>query len=178
MLSLNLPEGALSELLHADDLVLISETIEGLRNNFLDWKEDNESKGLKVNLGKTKVMVNGDITTDGMSKSKVDPCGFCSLRENTNSAICLQCGKWIHSRYAGVKRITPKFKKHFACKKCEGNVGEAVEQEEKLCDEVETVMEFAYLGDRVNAGGGCEVAVTARIRCGWVKTMECGELLY
>ena len=48
-------EGALSELLYADDLVLMSETIEGLRNKFLKWKEAFESKGLKVNLGKTKV---------------------------------------------------------------------------------------------------------------------------
>ena len=41
---------------------------------------------------------------------------------------------------------------------------EAVEQEEKLCDEVETVREFTYLGDRVSAGEGCEAAVTARTR--------------
>ena len=32
-----------------------------------------------------------------------------------------------------------------------------MEQEETLYDEVETVMEFTYLGDRVNADGGCEV---------------------
>ena len=31
-------EGALSELLYADDLVLMSETIEGLRNKFIKWK--------------------------------------------------------------------------------------------------------------------------------------------
>ena len=48
-------EGALSELLYADDLVLMSETIEGLRNKFLKWKEAFESKCFKVNLGKTKV---------------------------------------------------------------------------------------------------------------------------
>ena len=40
----------LSELLYADDLVLMSETIEGLRNKFLKWKEAFESKGMKVNL--------------------------------------------------------------------------------------------------------------------------------
>ena len=34
------------------------------------------------------------------------------------------------------------------------------------------------IGDRVGAGGGCEAAVTARMRCGWVKFMESGELLY
>ena len=37
-----------------------------------------------------------------------------------------------------------------------------MEQEEKLCDVVETVREFTYLGDRVSAGGGCEATVTAR----------------
>ena len=46
------------------------------------------------------------------------------------------------------------------------------------CDEVETVQEFTYLGDRVNAGGGYEAAVTARTRCGWAKLTECSELLY
>ena len=38
--------------------------------------------------------------------------------------------------------------------------------------------EYAYLCDRVNAGGGFADAVTARTRCGWVKSRECGELLY
>ena len=32
-----------------------------------------------------------------------------------------------------------QYSRHFTCRKCEGNIGEAVEQEEKLCDEVETV---------------------------------------
>ena len=50
--------GSLSDLLYTDDLVL-SVTIEGLSNKFLKWKEALESKGLKVNLGKTKVMVCG-----------------------------------------------------------------------------------------------------------------------
>ena len=39
MLSLNLPEGALSELLYADDLILMRETIDGLKNKFLNWQE-------------------------------------------------------------------------------------------------------------------------------------------
>ena len=53
-----------------------------------------------------------------------------------------------------------------------------MEKEVKLCDEVKTVREFTYLGDRVSAGGGCEAAVTARTRCGLDKFRECGELLY
>ena len=50
-------EGMLSELLYADDLVPMSETIEGLRNKFINWIEAFGSKGLKVNLGKTWIVV-------------------------------------------------------------------------------------------------------------------------
>ena len=46
-----------------------------------------------------------------------------------------------------------------------------------LCDEVETVKYFCRLGDRLSASGGCETAVTARVRIGWMKFRECGELL-
>ena len=49
-----------------------------------------------------------------------------------------------------------------------------MEQEETLCDKVETVREFTYLGDRVSAGGGFKAAVNARTRCGFVKFRECG----
>ena len=129
-------EGALGELLYADDLVLMSETIEGLMNKFLKWKDTFESKGLKVDLGQTS----GNITKDGMFKSKVDSCGVCSLREKTNSVLCAQCGKCIHRRCAGVKILTQKFSRNLTCRKCEKNIGEAVEQKEKLSEEVETVM--------------------------------------
>ena len=67
-------------------------------------------------------MVSGGITKDGMSKSKVDPCGVCSLRVKANSVLCFQCGKLIHGKCAGVKRVTPKFYGNFACRRCEGNI--------------------------------------------------------
>ena len=50
-------------------------------------------------------------------------------------------------------------------------------QEGRSCDQLETVREFTYPGDRVSAGGGCEVAVTARTRCGWVMFREHGKFL-
>ena len=55
-----------SELLYADDFLQMSETIEGLRDKFLKWKDTFESKGLKVNHGKTEVMVRSSITKDGL----------------------------------------------------------------------------------------------------------------
>ena len=54
--------GLMSEMLYADDLALTSETMEGLREKFWKWKEAFESKGLKVNLGKTKVVVTKTLT--------------------------------------------------------------------------------------------------------------------
>ena len=77
-----------------------------------------------------------------------------------------------------MKRATLKFPINITCRKCEGNTGEAVEKEEKLRDEVETVKEYTYLGDRVSACGECEAAVTARTRCWWAKLRECSKLLY
>ena len=118
-------EGALCESLYADDLVLMSESIEGLRNMIFKWKEAFESKWLKVKLGKAKVMVSGDITKDGLSNSKVDVCEVCSLRVKPNSAMSVQCGMRIHGRCAGVKRVTSKFSRNIRCKRCEGNIGEA-----------------------------------------------------
>ena len=48
---------------------------------------------------------------------------------------------------------------------------------EKMCHEVETVNRFCYLEGRLNSSGGCEAAVTARVRIGWVRFREYGELL-
>ena len=50
-------EGMLQEILYADDIVLIEESMEELQETFYGWKIALESKGLKVNQMKTKVMV-------------------------------------------------------------------------------------------------------------------------
>ena len=113
-------DDALSELLYADDLVLMTVTIEGFRNKFLQWKEVFESKGLKVNLGNPMVIVSSSITKDDLSKSKVDPCGVCSLRVKVNSVLCLQCGKWIHGRCVRAKRVTPRFMKNLHSERVKG----------------------------------------------------------
>ena len=62
---------------------------------------------------------------------------------------------------------------NFACIKYVGNIMGAVELEEKLFNNIESVREFIYLGDRVSIGGGCEAAVTDRTGCGWVKFRKC-----
>ena len=54
------------------------------------WKEAFESKGLKVNLKKTKVMVSG--SKGEVFKSTVDPCAKCGKRVMANSMMCTKCG--------------------------------------------------------------------------------------
>ena len=57
-------EVTLFELLYTDDIVMMSETIEGLRNKFLRWKEAFVGNGFKINLVNTKVMDSCGITKD------------------------------------------------------------------------------------------------------------------
>ena len=45
--------------LYADDLVIITESLEECVRRLLTWKEAMEKKGLRVNAGKTKIMICG-----------------------------------------------------------------------------------------------------------------------
>ena len=47
----------------------------------------------------------------------------------------------------------------------------------KFCDKVETVNGFCNVQDQLYASGGCEVAVTSRLRISCVRFKECKELL-
>ena len=107
-------------------VVLMSEVIKVLRDKFLKWKEAFESKGLKVRVGNTNVMVISGITKGGLSKGKIDPSLVCCLIVKATSVLWVQCGKWIHVGCAGVKKVTPMLTRSFTCRKCEDNIGEAV----------------------------------------------------
>ena len=67
----NVRNGLMSEMFYADDLVLMSETVEGLREKFWKWEEAFESKGHMVNLGKTKVLVSGAEGEVSVSKVQI-----------------------------------------------------------------------------------------------------------
>jgi len=65
------------ELLYADNLAVIAETGEELIKRLNDWKDNVESKGLRVNMNKTKVMISGERQTV-RQKAVRWPCGVCS----------------------------------------------------------------------------------------------------
>jgi len=63
------------ELLYADDLAVIAETEEELIKWLNVWKENVESKGMRVNMNKTKVMISGEGEAEGCGKvrGRVNP---------------------------------------------------------------------------------------------------------
>ena len=87
----NTREGLMNKILYPNDLVLTNESIESLKEKFLKWKKAFESKGLKANFKKTKVMVSslkGEVL-----KSKVDSCAKCGKRVMANSLMFTKCGR-------------------------------------------------------------------------------------
>ena len=62
--------------LYADDLVIIAESLEECVRRLLTWKEAMEEKGLRVNAGKTKIMICG-TGLDLLQSSGEFPCAVC-----------------------------------------------------------------------------------------------------
>ena len=89
----NARRGVVNELLYADDLVIMSKDMKDLKERFWNWKDALESKDLKVNTRKSKLMVN---RSEGkLYKSKIDPCGVCVRRVMANSVLGTKCGSWV-----------------------------------------------------------------------------------
>ena len=73
------------ELLHADDLVLIADSVEEVMGKYTGWKEGMEARGLKVNIGKTKVLNSG--TGEGSVEKKKEGGGPVLSVEKVEVAI-------------------------------------------------------------------------------------------
>ena len=167
------------ELLYADDLVAMSENLEDLKDSLATWKEKLESKGLRVNMGKTKIMISGpELHT--LKDSGKFPCGVCRKGVGGNSIFCQGCQHWTHKKCSGITgRLIED--PDFRCKRC---LGTARPIDVRPCTEVhiggdlvEVVDSFCYLGDMLCAGGGCERAIVARTRAAWGKFKELLPLL-
>ena len=62
------------KLLYADDLVLIADSVEEVMGKYTVWKEGMEARGLKVNIGKTKVLISGAGEGSVGKKRGMWPC--------------------------------------------------------------------------------------------------------
>ena len=91
------------ELLYADDLMISAESMEELLVKVQTWKTEMEKKGLRVNMGKTKIMESG-INLDVLKKSGKYPCGVCQSGVGSSNAIfCGGCKHWVHKKCSDIK---------------------------------------------------------------------------
>ena len=91
------------ELLYADDLMISAGSMEELLVKVKTWKTEMEKKGLRVNMGKTKIMESG-INLDVLKKSGKYPCGVCLTGVGRTNAIqCDGCKCWVHKKCSGIK---------------------------------------------------------------------------
>ena len=160
-----------SELLYADDLVIMA--MEQLGRRVADWRASLLGKGLKVNTGKSKVMV-GSSGGKMIANSAKWPCGVCGKGVQTNSVPCTVCKKIIHKQCSGVRGDLLRVADGFRCRRCDGT-NQEVDLAEDLMVEGETyecVKSLCYLGDTLDGDGGAELAATARIRNGRMKFRE------
>ena len=130
-------------------------------------------KGLRVNAGKTKVMICG-TGLDLLQSSGEYPCAVCRTRVGNNSIYCNGCKLWVHKKCSGLQRLTPN--PDYRCARCMGNArtidGRPQSEVQVGPDKLEVVASFCYLGDMLSAGGGCEMAVTTRVKTAWKKFRE------
>lgn len=169
------------ELLYADDLVIIAESEEILMERIEKWKEGLESKGLKVNIGKTKVL-KCEVAAGPVEETGKYSCGVCSKGVGKNSILCAGCKKWIHKRCTSIKgRI--KVDASFQCSRCTmvDQTDNTKRDKRNLAlesgVEFECVDKFCYLGDMIGAGGGAGLACGTRVRCAWNKFRELSPIL-
>jgi len=88
-------------LLYADDLAVIAETEDDLIKRLSEWKDFVESRSMRVNMNKTKVMISGE-RQKVMQKAIRWPFGVCGRGIGNNSIQCTSCQKWVHRKCSGI----------------------------------------------------------------------------
>ena len=101
--------------LYADDLVIIAGSREEFVRRLLIWKEAMEKKVLRVNAGKTTVMICG--TGQVLLQSPGDyPCAVCRTGVVNNSNHCYGCKLWVRKKFSGLQRLAPHPYYRYTCK--------------------------------------------------------------
>ena len=132
-----------------------------------------EEKGLRVNAGKTKIMICG-AGLDLLQSSGEFPCAVWRTGVGSNSIFCKGCKHWVHKKCSGLKCLTED--NDYRCTHCQGTARplDARPQREVQVgsDKLEVVVSFCYLGDMLSAAGGCKLSTTTRVKTAWKKFKE------
>ena len=159
------------ELLFADDLVVIADSMEDCITKLKAWKSGMESKGLRVNMKKTKIMVSG-LGLNELKDSGKFPCAVCRSGVGRNSIKCSKCKMWVHKKCSGIAEKL-KANPEYVCPRCQGKSrpidGRPCTQVDIDGTALDVEASFCYLGDMLCAGGGCERAIATRCCVAWGK---------
>ena len=134
------------------------------------WKEAMEKKGLRVNAGKTKIMICG-TGLDLLQSSGEFPCAVCHTGVGSNSIFCNGCKHWVHKKCSRLKHL--KKDPDYRCTWWQGTArpldGRPQKEVQVGPDKLEVVASSCYLGDMLSATGGCELSITTRVKTAWKK---------
>ena len=129
-----------------------------------------EKKGLRVNAGKTKIMICG-TGLDLLQSSGEFPCAVCRTGVGSNSILYNGCKHWVHKKRSGLKRL--KKDPDYRCTRCQGTArpldGRPQKEVQVGPDKLVVVASFCYLGDMLSAAGGCELSTTTCVKTAWKK---------
>ena len=132
-----------------------------------------EEKELRVNAGKTMIMICG-TGLDHLQSSGEFPCAVCRTGVGSNSMFCNSCKHWVQKKCSGLKRLTKD--PDYRCTHCQGIAspldGRPQREVQVGPDNLEVVASFCYLGDMLSAAGGCELSTTICVKTAWKKFKE------
>ena len=121
----------------------------------MTWKEAMEKKGLRVNAGKTKIMI-CCTGLDLLQSSGEFPHAVCRTGVGSNSIFCNGCKHWVHKKCSGLKHLTKD--PDYRCTWCQGTACPLdcipLREVQVHPDKLEVVASFCYLGDMLSAAGG------------------------
>ena len=151
-------------------LVIIAELLEECVRRLLAWKEAMEKKGLRVNAGKTKIMICG-TGVDLLQSSGEFPCAICPTGVGSNSIFCNGCKHWVHKKCSGLKHL--KKDPDYRCTRYQGAArpldGRPQKEVQVGPGKLEVIASFCYLGNMLSAAGGCELSTTIHVKIAWKK---------
>jgi hypothetical protein len=167
------------ELLYADDLVIMADSLETCSRKLKVWKAAMEMKGLRVNMSKTKFLISG-VGLDVLKDSGKFPCAVCRSGVGSNSIQCFRCDMWVHKRCSNLKgRLVQNTQ--YTCPRCMGIArpidGRPFSHVDIEGSKLDVVPTFPYLGDLLNSGGGCDSAIAGRCCVAWGKFRKLLPLL-
>jgi hypothetical protein len=90
------------ERLYAEYRAVMADSLKECVTKLEAWKRGMESKGRRVNMTKTNLMVSGP-GLDVLRDSGAFPCDVCRSSVRENSIQCSQCNLWVHKKCSDVR---------------------------------------------------------------------------